>query len=60
MKDGRIQEVNGNRSGAPNAVYKKALKRYEEALSELLADRSGEKNNKGCEKGLRNNYEKSI
>ena len=46
VKDGRIQEVNGNRSGAPNAVYEKALKRYEEALSELLADRSGEKNNK--------------
>lgn len=36
VKDGQIQEVNGNRSGAPNAVYEKALKRYEEALSELL------------------------
>lgn len=39
VKDGRIREVNANRSGAPNAVYEKALKRYEEALSERLTDK---------------------
>ena len=36
VKDGRIREVNGNRSGAPNAIYEKVLKRYEDALLERL------------------------
>lgn len=39
LRDGRIREVNSNRAGVPNSVYEKALKRYEEALGVLLADR---------------------
>ena len=38
VKDGRIKEVNANRSGAPNAVYEKGLKRYEESLLVRLAE----------------------
>lgn len=39
VRDGRIREVNGNRSGAPNAAYEKALKRYEETMLVRLADK---------------------
>ena len=42
VKDGRIKEVNSNRSGAPNAVYEKALKRYEETMLVRLTDRKSD------------------
>lgn len=43
VRDRRIREVNGNRSGASNASYEKALKRYEETMLVCLVDKKAEK-----------------
>lgn len=43
VRDGCIREVNGNRSGASNASYEKALKRYEETMLVCLVDKKAEK-----------------